>query len=60
MESRYTLSRACTHTHAGHTSAEKHLTGIPNALANPKSASFSSPFCKKYIYTFLNRLKKGK
>ena len=26
------------------TSAEKILTGIPNARANPKSASFSSPF----------------
>lgn len=26
------------------TSAEQHFTGIPNALAKPKSASFNSPF----------------
>ena len=26
------------------TSAENNLTGIPNALAKPKSANFKSPF----------------
>lgn len=26
------------------TSAENNLTGIPNALAKPKSANFNSPF----------------
>ena len=29
------------------TSAENILTGMPNALARPKSANFSSPFWKK-------------
>ena len=33
--------------HLSPTSAEKHLTGMPKARANPKSASFKSPFCKK-------------
>ena len=44
--------------YAGHTSAEKHLTGIPNALANPKSANFSSPFCKKKNKNSQHRKKK--